>query len=56
MEPQLIVKISRSPSSAQHTTGAMCRGKFAPVGLNAAARLCETREYRATMSRFLLSE
>jgi len=32
------------------------RGKMAPIGLNAAARLCETRKYRATISRFLLSE
>src|SRR5215471_20154700 len=32
MKPQLIVTISRSPSSAQRTTGAMCRGKMAPVG------------------------
>src|SRR5262249_2565158 len=56
MNPQLIATISRSPSSPQRTTGAMWRGKIAPVGLNAAARLCETRKNRATMSRFLLRE
>src|SRR5262249_9638899 len=36
IKPQLIVTISRSPSSAQRTNGAMWRGKIAPVGLNAA--------------------
>jgi len=56
MNPQLIVTISRSPSAAQRTTGATCRGKIAGAGSNAAARLCATRKNRATASRLLFSE
>jgi len=46
---------SRSPFACR-TTGALCFGNIADVGLNIAARLCETRKKRATMSRRLLSE
>src|SRR6516162_482924 len=53
MKPQLITTISRSPSAVIRTTGATCRGNIAEVGSNAAARLCETRNKRATASRFL---
>jgi len=42
---------SRSPSSAQRTTGTTCFGKIAVVGSNKPARLCETRKNRATASR-----
>src|SRR5215813_5746050 len=56
MKPQLIVTISRSPSTVLRTTGATCLGKIADAGSKAAVRLCETRKNRATTSRFLFRE
>jgi hypothetical protein len=55
-KPQLINTISRSPSGARRAIGATCLGNIPDDASNDAARLCETRKNRASMSRFLFSE
>src|SRR5262249_31649091 len=54
--PQLIVTISRSPSTLWRTTGATCPGKIADNAAKATVRLCDTRKKRAPASRFLFKE
>jgi hypothetical protein len=55
-KPQLRITSSRSPSLLSLMIGAMCPGKIAGSGSNAAMRLSDRPNFRASAARLVLTE